>query len=136
MKKFVLILSIGLLSLFGCEDDPVKSENHNPVILSLTFFPEIVKPNDSLIVICNAFDPDADNLVYDWYSTGVVKIKGLPSWDCCALFNTYENSQIFYAPDSAHVSAPQDTFRVECAARDGIGGMAVQSIRFIVKKDS
>jgi hypothetical protein len=131
-----LLIVIVLLNI-SCDDNPVngKSENHSPIILSLTVFPEVVKTSDSLIVICNAIDPDGDTLVYDWYTTGVVRIKGLPSWDCCALYNSYENSQIFYAPDSAHVSTPQDTFWVQCAVRDRVGGQDVRLINFIVKQD-
>jgi hypothetical protein len=77
-----------------------------------------------------ALRSDDDTLVYDWYTTGIVRIKGLPSWDCCAIYNTFEHSHIFYAPDSAHVSAPQDTFWVQCAARDGKGGQDVKLIHF------
>jgi hypothetical protein len=132
MKKIILLLLLTIpFALNNCDDNPIELENNSPVILSLTVFPEIVEPNDSLIVICNATDSDGDTLVYDWYTTGVVKIKGaLPGLP--ALFNTTENSRIFYAPDSIYVSAPQDTFWIECAARDGKGGQVSQSINFIV----
>ncbi len=133
--KPILIIII-LLNISNCSDNPVdgKSENRSPVILSLNVFPDVVKPNDSLIVICNATDPDGDTLVYDWYTSGVVRIKGaLPGLP--ALFNTYENSRIIYAPDSQFVSAPQDTFRIEVAARDGKGGQVSEVIKFIVKQN-
>lgn len=137
MKQSTILSVFALLNIICCNDNPVdgKSENHSPVIFSVVVFPEVVKPSDSLIVICNATDSDGDTLVYDWYTTGVVRIKGArPNQP--ALFNTYENSRIFYAPDSIHVSAPQDTFRVECAARDRKGGMDVQIVHFIVIRDS
>jgi|SRR5690554_4397818 hypothetical protein len=137
MKISFALVTFVLLNISSCDDNPVDNqpENRSPVIFSLTVFPKIVKPNDSLIVICNVIDPDGDTLVYDWYTTGVVRIKGLHSWDCCALYNSYENSQIFYAPDSQFVSAPQDTFRIECAVRDGKGGGDVKLINFIVKQE-
>jgi hypothetical protein len=134
MKKIILPLVLGLIVIISCEDEIVKPVNHHPIIFSLTVFPEVVNPSDSLIVICNAVDPDADTLVYDWYTIGVVKIKGArdnQSW----LLHTYENSRIFYAPDSIYVSAPQDTFRVECATRDVKGGVDVKEVSFIVRKD-
>ena len=133
MKILIIIVTISFLIILGCEDDPVKPENHQPIIFSLTAFPDVVKPNDSLLVICNAMDPDADTLVYDWYTTGVVRIKGgTPP----ALYNTYENSQIFYAPDSQFVSAPQDTFWIQCVARDRKGKDDGKIVRFVVIKDS
>ncbi len=135
MKKIILILlSTILLAQNNCDDNPVKPENRSPVILSLTAFPEVVKPNDSLIVICNATDPDGDTLVYDWITSGVVRIKGAIG-DENFLYNTYENSRIFYAPDSMHVSAPQDTFRIQCFARDRKGKSDAEIINFIVVKD-
>ena len=137
MKKlFLLIISFSFLALSTCDENSIgsNSENRNPVILSLTAFPDVVNPNDSLIVICDAFDPDADTLVYDWYTTGVVKIKGARDYEH-ALFNTHENSRIFYAPDSVYVTAPQDTFWVECAVRDRKGGQVSQIIRFIVRQN-
>ena len=136
--NFVLVLSAFVFSaLNGCKQNPVdaKPENRSPVILSLTVFPDVVKPSDSLIVVCNATDPDGDTLVYDWYTSGIVRIKGLRDWDCCAIFNTHENSQIFFAPDSVHISGPQDTLWVQCAARDRKGGMDVKLIHFIVEQN-
>jgi len=135
MKTLALLMNMMLLTI-NCADNPVdgKPENREPVIFSLVAFPEIIKPNDSLIVICNAYDPDGDTLVYDWYTDGTIRIKGAREYEH-ALFNTHANSQIFYAPDSQFVSAPQDTFWVGCAARDGKGGQDYRTIYFIVKQD-
>ena len=136
MKKiFLILLSTILLAQNNCDDNPVKSENHHPVILSLTAFPDIIGPQDSVIIICNAYDPDGDTLVYDWYTTGVVKIKGA-RYNQPWLLHTYENSRIFYAPDSNHVSTPRDTFQVECATRDVKGGVDVEIVSFIVIRDA
>ena len=135
MKLNLTILFMLLLIVFcivSCDDNSIKPENENqrPVIFSLTIFPSIVGPNDSLIVICNAFDPDGDTLVYDWSTTGVVRIKGYNHpW----LFNSRNNSQIFFAPDSQNISFPQDTFWVQCFARDRKGGEDGVLTTFIVR---
>jgi len=134
MKIVITIVTLSLLIIFSCEDDPVKPENHHPIIKSLTAFPDVVNPNDSLIVICNASDSDGDTLVYDWITTGVVRIKGARG-DDHFLYHTYENSRIFYAPDSQFVLAPQDTFWVQCFVRDVKGGQAGALVTFIVKQD-
>lgn len=136
-SMFVAFAICMLLLIGSCEDNPAnngKTQNRNPVMFSLTVFPEVVDTSDSLVVICNAMDPDADTLVYDWYTSGVVRIKGVPPGFPPELYNTFENSRIFYAPDSSHVSALQDTFRVECAARDRKGGMDVKKVAFIVTR--
>lgn len=122
----------------GCDENPVvRHNNHNPAISSVVIFPETVGPSDSLVVICTATDPDGDSLVYDWYSLSgtVVRIKGgLPGQ--IALYNTPQNFQVFYAPDSMYVAAPQDTFGIECAVRDGIGGGDVSGLLlFYVRKN-
>jgi len=134
LKQLILIIAILLLTI-NCDENPVKPENHNPIIFSLVAFPEIVDPNDSLIVICNAIDPDGDTLVYDWITSGVVRIKGAIG-DENFLYNTYENYRVFYAPDSNHVSAPKDTFRIQCFARDGKGKSKDEIVLFTVIKDS
>ena len=130
----LIVVSLTLINMYCSNDSPITTKNHSPVIFTLIAFPDEVSPSDSLIVICNAFDPDGDSLVYDWYTSGVVRIKGafpgLP-----VLLNTFENSRIFYAPDSVHVAVPQDTFKVECAVRDRKGDQDVKSINFIVKRD-
>jgi hypothetical protein len=136
MNKTILFIIIVLLLNLNCKNNPVevKQENREPVILSVTVFPEIVKPKDSLIVICNAYDPDGDTLVYDWITTGIVRIKGAFG-DDFSLYNTYENSRIFYATDSLHVIAPKDTFWVQCFARDRKGKSIAKIIHFTVIKD-
>lgn len=124
----------------SCGDNPAdsgKTQNRNPRILSVTIFPQVVAPSDSLIVICNAVDLDGDTLVYDWYSLSGprVRIKGAPP-GYFVLYNTPENSRIFYAPDSQYVVAPQDTFGLECAVRDLRGGTDVSGLlRFIVTRN-
>lgn len=140
MKLSVALITFVVLNISSCNNNPVdtgKHENRNPVLHSVVLFPEIVGPNDSLIVVCDASDPDSDTLVYDWYSLSgsIVKIKGAFPGEL-ALYNTHQNSQIFYAPDSMYVAAPRDTFGIQCAVRDRKGGMDVSEIlRFVVIKD-
>jgi hypothetical protein len=137
--SYIRILIIGLVTTFGlfaCHDaNPVKPVNHNPVIQSLTVFPEVVGPLDSLVAFCDASDPDGDSLVYDWYTNPVITIKGAeyPSY---ALFNTHVNSAVFYTPDPRLMTGPVDTAYVACAVRDGKGGQAVKEVIFLVEKDS
>ncbi len=136
MKIFVtfIILVILIFNNIYCSKESLgpQPQNHSPQILSLEIFPHVVGPSDSLIVICEAIDPDGDTLVYDWITTGVVRIKGYNHpW----LYHTSENTRIFYAPDSSHVTAPQDTFWIQCIARDVKGGSAGGIVIFIVEKN-
>jgi hypothetical protein len=135
MKQVTVLITVVILSLVCCKEDSneEKHENRSPVIFSVSVFPEVVRPSDSLVVTCNASDPDGDTLVYDWYTTGVVRIKGAFQNEPF-LFHTFDNSRIFYAPDSAHVVGPRDSFWVECSVRDRIGGMSVKTVRFGVIK--
>ncbi len=130
---FFFAITIGCIS--SCKDSVVQpkyKETRNPIILSLSVFPTYVKPSDSLIVICNAMDPDADTLVYDWYlSSTAVRIKdGFPG--IAARYNTHDNYQVLYAPDSLYNTEPLKAFRIECAVRDGKGGQVSEQVKFYV----
>lgn len=132
MKRIIIVII--LIGIYSCNENPVKSDeekNNNPIISSLTVFPKIVNPSDSLIVVCNATEPDGDTLVYDWITSGsIVRIKNSNHhW----LYNTKENSQIIYAPDSNFIKQPVDTFWVQCMVRDRKGGQVGKIINFIVK---
>jgi hypothetical protein len=133
MNKIILFIVIILLLNLNCKNNPVevKQENRKPVIFSVTVFPDIVKPGDSLIVVCNAYDPDGDTLVYDWITDARVKIKGTNSeqdW----LYNTYENFQVLYPNNLNNI--PVDTLWVQCFARDGKGESDNKLIFFLLKK--
>lgn len=133
MKKIILLITIILLA-FNCNDNPVdsKPENQRPIIFSLTVFPDVIRMQDSAIVICNAMDPDADTLVYDWITDGRLKIKGALSGDN-SLFNTLENSRIFYPNQTQYF---YDTVWVQCFARDRKGKSDSKLIIFTVIRDS
>ena len=129
MKQLILLVYM-LLTIIGCEDnstDTKKSENHSPTILSLLVFPDIVGSQDSVIVICNAFDPDGDTLVYDWISDAKLRIKGANPPSDSRLFNTFEDSRIFYPTQRAI-----DTVWVQCFARDRKGKSINEIVRFLV----
>lgn len=130
MKFMIVFIAPVLLNIIGCNDNPVdgKSENRSPVILSLTVFPEVVKPNDSLIVICNAMDPDGDTLVYDWITDGRLRIKGTNN---SRLYHTTENSRVFYP--KGNINIPIDTLWVQCFTRDVKGGADAKIVLIIVR---
>lgn len=117
------ILLIGISFLFfsiSCEKETTGPKNNDPVISSMTAFPDHVQSSDSFIVITEAYDIDGDSLFYDWSCTNGASIKGAPSWSPFELSNTKDNNRIFYAPDS--LSNQIDSIRVFCNVRDRKGG--------------
>lgn len=129
MNIKILLITIMLLNI-NCSENLVNSENNAPIIFSLTAFPEVIEPADSVIIICNAMDPDGDTLVYDWITDGRVKIKGANDFDHF-LYNTYENSRIVYPKN---LNLLPDTLWVQCFARDVKGKSANSIVLFIVKQ--
>jgi hypothetical protein len=129
MKPSKMYIACILLSIIGCNDNPVNSgkhENRSPVMFSLTFFPEMIGPSDSVIVICNAMDPDGDTLVYDWITDARLRIKGS---DIPVLYHTRENSRIFYPTQYA-----VDTVWIQCFARDVKGKSASGLLVFRIRQ--
>ncbi|MBI5661450.1 MAG: hypothetical protein HZC46_04810, partial [Ignavibacterium album] len=80
---------------------------------------------------CNATDPDGDTLVYDWITDARLRINGANPPDDRSLFNTFENSRIFY-PTTLAI----DTVWVQCFARDRKGKSDAKLIIFNVTIDS
>ncbi len=129
----IIVLSLFTLLSIQCSDNnPLKPENHDPVIRSLTAFPAVIGLTDSVVVICNAVDPDGDTLVYDWISDGRLIVQGaIPSEHF--LYNTIANSHVFY-PGGA-IRSPVDTPWVQCFARDRKGGQSLPKlVEFIVRQ--
>ncbi len=126
MKNHVLLCSITVLFLLiifvsnGCKDKVTAPTNQNPIITSVVAFPDSVFSSDSFAVVCSAYDPDGQSVVYDWSCTSGATIKGADPLNPSMLYNTTENIRQFYAPDSAHTT--QDSIRVFVDVRDGIGG--------------
>jgi hypothetical protein len=132
MRRRTLVVTLSLaLGAGACgEGLPVNVVNRRPVILSVTVFPSVISPTDSAIVVCNAMDPDADPLVYDWVTDSRLRFKGGLATDR-SRYNTYDNAQVVY-PD--YVKAPVDTPWVECSARDRRGKSASRIVTFIVRQ--
>lgn len=42
MKQILLLTATVFIIIIGCEDDPVKPENHRTIIKTLTAFPNVV----------------------------------------------------------------------------------------------
>ena len=136
MKQSTILIAVMLLNTICCSDSGVNSEkpqNHNPVIFSLLAFPDTIGPTDSVIVICNATDPDADTLVYDWITDGRVRIKGALA-DDHFLYHTHENSRVVYPTQS--VRSPVDSPWVQCFVRDVKGGGDERLTQFICRTNS
>jgi hypothetical protein len=135
MKTIVIFFTLLLAYISGCKENPVevKPENRRPIILSLTSFPEVIGPTDSVIIVCNAMDPDGDTLVYDWTTDGKSRIKeaAYPDW---SIFNTYENWCVVYPKNLNSVLI--DTCWVQVFARDRKGKSDVQLVSFILSRDS
>ena len=128
------VLVTFILSIMSCNDKPVNSEepqNHNPVIFSLLAFPDTIGPTDSVIVVCNAMDPDGDTLVYDWITDSRLRIKGALVGDH-SLYHTHESYRIFYP--TPFVNNPVDTPWVQCFARDVRGKSANGILNLIVRQ--
>lgn len=119
-KTSIFLMTLLLLNM-NCNNPvtPEKKENHKPVISLLTDSPEIIGLPDSVVVTCQATDPDGDNLVYDWITNGRVRIKGVYDWEH-ALYNTYQNSHVFYPKDIPRLPSLY-TLWIQCFASDGKG---------------
>lgn len=102
------------------------------VISSLTAFPRIIGPADSVTVTCIASDPDGDTLVYDWISDGRTSIQGTFDWQH-SLYNTFENFRVVYPKNINNI--PVDTLWVQCFARDRKGMSDNEIVLFILKKE-
>ena len=124
-RPLVLALGVGIGACGS--DNPVTPQNHRPSVLSLTVFPAAIGLSDSAIVVCNAMDPDADTLVYDWITDDRVRLQGARPGDPF-LYSSYLNSVVVY-PQAV---TPPDTVWVEGHARDRRGGMDSRIVRITV----
>ena len=71
MKRIsILILSISLALMIGCEDKGTEPTNSAPKIQSVSATPSTVRVNEITTLICNATDADGDNLTYTWSANG------------------------------------------------------------------
>ena len=69
MKKiFSLILIILGLMLVGCAKKNPTNSNQTPVITSLKAEPSSIKVGESSVLTATAYDPEKENLTYQWSS--------------------------------------------------------------------
>ena len=117
----------------GCVNEPV---NHDPTVSSIVAFPNPAQQSDSILVICDARDQDADALTYDW-SCGIhqASIKGAPPEKPYELIGTRDNKRVFYTPDSLPCVITPDSViclnshaAIFCDVRDGRGGLKTVTI--------
>ena len=96
----------------------------------MTVFPEVIGPADSVIVMCEAVDPDTDTLVYDWITDGRLRVKGALSNEHF-LYNTHVESHIFY-PEPETI--PTDTVWIQCHTRGRKGGDVARVVHIVVRQ--
>ena len=116
-------------TLSACNNpvEPKPPANRSPIILSLRVFPEAIR--DSVIVVCDAFDPDADTLTYDWITDGRLNPKGAQPGEH-SILDSSSNSHIFYL----NTTLPSfDTVFVQCLARDVRGQATGKLVNFTVQ---
>jgi hypothetical protein len=121
-----LVASLVIVALIDCActhktvTAPTPPVNQNPLIASLVAFPDIIGPSDSMIVVCEAGDPDGDALVYDWFTDSRFTIQGNVPSDH-ELYGTTSDAHVFYR----NYVDPADTSAwVQCIVRDLKGGQA------------
>jgi hypothetical protein len=88
--------------------------NHRPVITRLAAEPEAVIPLGNCQIVCNATDPDGDELSYGWSSTG----GGIAGEGATVTWT---------APDS------QGFYNVTVIVTDGLGGEVTDDVTVIVR---
>ncbi|MBK7103808.1 MAG: hypothetical protein IPH62_00790 [Ignavibacteriae bacterium] len=118
IKIFGVLLIIILIS---CNENSTESKNNDPILLSLQVFPKIVNSEDSVIVICEAVEPDEDSIFYDWFTDSRLKIKD--NGNESILYHTRENTRVFYPTKGK--DEPTDSAWISCSVRDGKGGQSV-----------
>lgn len=122
-RSITLVAILVVLLLPACKHTTapvIKQENRPPTLQSISAFPGALNPGDSTIVVCQALDPDADTLVYDWFSDARLVIEGNTPSDH-DLYDTARNSHVFYY---GQVSSVDTTAWVQCIVRDHKGGSA------------
>ena len=113
-KKYLVIVGIvaaaALISILFY----AMPANHQPAITGLETEPEIVLPRGSSVIVCNATDPDGDELSYNWSDTGGA-ITGRGA------------EVVWTAPNSA------GSYNVAATVTDGRGGEATDYVTVTVR---
>lgn len=117
--KLLVVVGVWVLALLaGCGSElPLVPANRRPQVQSLIAFPASFAHGDSAVIVCNATDPDGDELWYDWTSDCRLVKKGASSSGSAY---TRSNTLVVYA--GACAVAPLDTGWVSCTVSDQRGG--------------
>ena len=76
--RFSLLLTIGLLSVVGCDRDEVTEITNSQPIIDSVIVPEEIKAGDKVKLEVVAHDADGDELTYNWeVSEGTVDADGV-----------------------------------------------------------
>jgi hypothetical protein len=112
------LCSLFLACLSGCGAEiPLEPGNRSPVVQSLIAFPATITLGDSAVVVCQATDPDGDQVVFDWSSDCRLIMEG----GQVLIYN--RGSTLVVYPGTC-ANAPLDTGWVRCHVRDRRGGGA------------
>jgi len=117
-KRYLVILGILVAALALSILFRTVLTNHQPVVTSLQAEPDRAPPLGSCQIVCNATDPDGDELSYNWSVSGgaIVGEGATVSW---------------VAPDSKASHA----FLVDVTVTDGRGGEATDYANILVITD-
>ena len=69
-KRYLVIIGIVVAAVLLSILFYTMLANHRPVIASLAAEPEGVLPSGKCQIVCNAADPDGDELSYNWSASG------------------------------------------------------------------
>jgi hypothetical protein len=69
-KRYLVIAVVVAAAMLFLAPSCTTPTNHWPIITSLEAEPEIALPGGSCLIVCNAIDPDGDELSYNWSDTG------------------------------------------------------------------
>jgi hypothetical protein len=113
-KRYLVIVAIVAAAVLLSILFYTMLANHRPVITRLTAEPEAVVPLGNCRIVCNATDPDGDELNYGWSATGggIVGEGAIVTWT---------------APDS------EGDYSVTVMVTDGRGREAMQQVTMEVR---
>ena len=106
----IAMLCVGLFKVSGCNSEyPTAPKNNPPIISSLFATPIKIELLDSSLVICNASDPDGDEMTYVWQALS-------------GTISGFGDTVIWIPPKSA------GTYFISCKVVDKYGGKDFKSV--------
>ena len=121
--RFLLLLTIGLLSVAGCEINVVDDTNSHPTI-DRVIVPDKVKVGEMVKLEVIAYDADGDELVYNWQvSVGTVDAAGV--WTVPA--EATNATVLVHVSDRVNTLVTSPKINVEIV-NEWLGTWAVESI--------